>query len=1047
MSQQTEQVEDSTDTAESVLDSFEDWYHVPVLAAAIAFMLWVRLQSYGQFIRDGEVYFAGNDAWYHLRQVQYTVHNWPATMPFDPWTYFPFGTSVGQFGTLYDQLVATAALVVGLGDPSSTLVAKTLLVAPAVFGALIAIPTYLVGKRLGGRPGGLFGVVVLALFPGTFLRRGLVGFADHNIAEPLFQTFAVLAMMVALTVGERERPVYELVADRDIEALRAPLVYSALAGVATALYIWTWPPGVLLVGIFGVFFGLKLTADYVRGVSPDHLGFVGAVSMAVAGLLLLVPLGTLNPSPTKFSPLQPLLAFAVAVGCVFMAWLAREWDARDLGTALYPATVGGIILAITGFVYLALPSLFNLIRNNVLRVIGFGTNAATRTIAEAQPFLSQTYPQYGIAWYDVIIQEYGLMLFTAAVAAVWMIWNTYRNDDHRAELLLVLVWAAFITAAAFTQVRFNYYLAVPVAVLNAYLLKQILSVANLTDRESLTNVEGYQVLAIVFVVLLIVPVLVTPASLGTSGAPNIDQTRTAMESGQTRPGAITEWDGSLDWMANNTPAEGDYGNANNAGELDYYGTYRQNDGDFDYPEGAYGVMSWWDYGHWITVEGERIPDANPFQEGATTAANYLLSQSERQANDVLETLGNDSAEETRYVMVDWKMVEPTAKFSAPTVFKDDASRWDYYTRVYTGLNQQSQSQPRVLFRMKDQAYYETMASRLYNYHGSRVEPSPVVIDYDRISGANPDVFAQTPQSPNASVIRRFDTMQQARQFVANDSTAQIGGVGPFPSEPIPALEHYRVVKQSQSSATNSSQYARTLRTEMRLLQRAGVNPQALFRTSPSWVKTFERVPGATVTGSAPANTTVTASVRLSPTGQNGSFTYTQQAETGQDGQFTMTLPYSTTGYDEWGTEEGYTNVSVRAAGPYQFTTPRTVESGNLTYHNATAPVTEGQVIGESEQNVTVELTETSVPLQQNQNDSSGNQTSAGDQSPSNETAAGNQTDDGDQTAGGNATDGNATNSSAMAAPDSAAPEREETVPARAGLVGAYAGALVLAGRD
>jgi len=336
MSQQTEQVEDSTDTSGSVLDALEDWYHVPVLAAAMAFMLWVRLQSYGRYVRDGEVFFSGNDAWYHLRQVEYTVQNWPATMPFDPWTYFPFGTSVGQFGTLFDQLIATAALVVGLGDPSNQLVAKTLLVAPPVFGALLVIPTYLVGKRLGGRIGGVFAAVVLALFPGTFLGRSVVGAADHNVAEPLFQAFAVLAMMVALTVAEREKPVYELLVDRDVAALRRPVAYSALAGIATALYLWTWPPGVLIVGIFGVFFALKLTADYVRGVSPDHLALVGAVSMTVAGLLLLVPLGSLAFSPTQFSLLQPLLAFAVAAGCVFMAWLARTWDARDLSTTLYP---------------------------------------------------------------------------------------------------------------------------------------------------------------------------------------------------------------------------------------------------------------------------------------------------------------------------------------------------------------------------------------------------------------------------------------------------------------------------------------------------------------------------------------------------------------------------------------------------------------------------------------------------------------------------------------------------------------------------------------
>jgi dolichyl-diphosphooligosaccharide--protein glycosyltransferase len=1057
MSQQTEQVEDSSDTVGSVLDTFEDWYHVPVLAAALSFMLWVRLQSFDKFIRNGEVFFDGNDAWYHLRQVQYTVNNWPSTMPYDPWTYFPLGTSVGQFGTLYDQLVATAALIVGLGDPSQQTVATTLLVAPAVFGALVAIPTYFVGKRLGGRPGGLFGVIVLALFPGTFLRRGLVGFADHNIVEPLFQTFAVLAMMVALSVAEREKPVYELLADRDFEALRAPIGYSALAGIATALYLWTWPPGVMLVGIFGVFFGLKLAADYVRGVSPDHLAFVGAVSMGVTGLLLLVPLGTLSPSPTKFSPLQPLLAFAVAAGCVFMAWLAREWDARDLSTALYPATVGGIVLAIVGVVYVALPSLYSLVQNNLVRIVGFGTNAQTRTIGEAQPFLSNVRPRLGIEWYDLIVRDYGLMLFTAVLAAVWMVWRTYRTDDHRAEYLLVLVWAAFITAAAFTQVRFNYYLAVPVAVLNAYLLGRVIAWADFPRPENIADIDGTQVVTILLVVLLVTPVLVAPASIGSSGYASIDNTQTAMQSGETQPGDITKWDGSLDWLANSTPAEGDYGDANNEDQLDYYGTYRQSNSDYDYPEGAYGVMSWWDYGHWITVEGERIPNANPFQEGAETAANYLLAPNESEANEVIRTLGGPN-EETRYVMVDWKMASVYSnaggKFFAPATFKDNVSRSDYYEPIY----RQGQNGLQTAFNLRSQNYYDSQVARLYLYHGSRMEPQPIVVDWRAQQYETPNgqvaSFKTTEQGPNATLVRRFRTMEQAREFVANDSSAQIGGIGQFPSEPVEALNHYRVVKQSETSGANNAQWSRRLRAEMQtLLQGQAIrSPNEMFQTQPSWVKTFERVPGATVTGTGPANTTVTASVQLSPVGQNGSFTYRQQARTGPDGEFTMTLPYSSTGYENWGPEDGYTNVSVRATGQYQFYTPRSFEDGNVTYHNASADVTEAQVIGESNETTSVELTKESVEIQQN--DQSNNNSTADNQTPPENGTADNET-------AANGTSDDSTNSSSLASPaDSpgasaqlqvtphdALPEREETAPARAGLVGAWAGALVVAGRD
>src|SRR6056297_2012788 len=171
MSQGTERVEESSDLVDSLLDYAEQWYHVPVLTVLLGFMLWVRVQSYDRFTLGGEVFFSGNDAYYHLRQVQYTVQNWPRTMPFDTWTYFPYGTSVGQFGTLYDQLVATAALIVGLGNPSDHTIALTLLVAPVVFGSLVAIPTYYLGKQLAGRLPALFGVVLLALLPGTFLRR------------------------------------------------------------------------------------------------------------------------------------------------------------------------------------------------------------------------------------------------------------------------------------------------------------------------------------------------------------------------------------------------------------------------------------------------------------------------------------------------------------------------------------------------------------------------------------------------------------------------------------------------------------------------------------------------------------------------------------------------------------------------------------------------------------------------------------------------------------------------------------------------------------
>ncbi|ERG94884.1 MAG: hypothetical protein J07HQW2_01326, partial [Haloquadratum walsbyi J07HQW2] len=96
---------------QSLLDTLTDWYHIPVLLLIVGVMFAIRAQTYSNFIRDGEVFFSGNDAWYHLREVTYITKHWPSPIPFDAWTGFPYGQWVGQFGTLYDQIIATIALL------------------------------------------------------------------------------------------------------------------------------------------------------------------------------------------------------------------------------------------------------------------------------------------------------------------------------------------------------------------------------------------------------------------------------------------------------------------------------------------------------------------------------------------------------------------------------------------------------------------------------------------------------------------------------------------------------------------------------------------------------------------------------------------------------------------------------------------------------------------------------------------------------------------------------------------------------------------------
>jgi dolichyl-diphosphooligosaccharide--protein glycosyltransferase len=93
----------------------------------------------------------------------------------------------------------------------------------------------------------------------------------------------------------------------------------------------------------------------------------------------------------------------------------------------------------------------------------------------------------------------------------------------------------------------------------------------------------------------------------------------------------------------------------------------------------------------------------------------------------------------------------------------------------------------------------------------------------------------------------------------------------------------------------------------------------------------------------------------------------------------MTLPYSSTGYEEYGTEAGYTNVSVRAETPYRFTVgPVTNETLVTSVWTADANVTEGQVLGEVDEPVEVTLEERVISRPEGANETTSNATDATD---------------------------------------------------------------------
>ncbi|AGB15608.1 putative membrane protein, required for N-linked glycosylation [Halovivax ruber XH-70] len=855
--------------AEDVVAFVERYGHLAAVGLLMVFMLWTRLLNFGAFRDQEGVAFSGVDSWYHWRTTEWTTENFPWTMPYEVYTGFPDGNYVGQFGTLFDQLVAAVAMIIGLGSPTQSDIYLAALIVVPVLAALVAIPVYVIATKVadGNRLAGLVAVTILALSPGSFTSRTTTGSFDHTVAEVLFMAVAVLALIVALRTAERDKPIWELVKAKEYDPLKPSATYAALAGVAISLYLWTWPPGVVFLGILGVFFAVQLALDFVRGVSPDHVAFVGAISMAVPAVFGVVMADVYSfSSVTAFGLLQPSVAFLVAVGCVFMAWLAREWDARDIDRVFYPVAILGLLLAGLAVLSIVLPELYNsLVTNLTSRLMPLNTSDTGLTVQEVQPpgsFVDQAWSEFRMGLYLFIL---GLIMVAA---------RSLTGKRYRAEHTLVIVWGLFLASMAATQVRFWYYFVLPVAILSGYTIGQLIDLIDLRPVDSIRELEGYQVLSI----LLVLMIVLVPFAPAISGATAVD---VGKDAGQDYNSAI--WEEPNAYMQENTPEPGNLYGAGHDDELEYFGSYDiPPNQDYDYPDGAYGVMSWWDYGHLITTQGERIPHANPFQQHARSASAYLQAPSEEKANEVLDAInagmdprldanGNvtvdapdDVDNDMPYVMIDYQMA--STKFNA-------ISQWtgpglgEYVGQTELNLGQnQSQQVP-----VPGEAYENTQLAKLYLQDTNGLEHYRLIHESDRyayvggfVQGQQPNPFAGLDQGTNWNQSRS----QAARIQQANMQNSLFGNA-----------------YEGQLEST---------------------------------VKSFERVEGATLSGTADqvdaANASAIVTLDLE-TNTGRTFTYSQTAEVADDGSFEVTVPYATE--ESLGPDDGYTDSAVEANGSYE----------------------------------------------------------------------------------------------------------------------------------
>src|SRR4030042_5524685 len=211
-----------------------------LLAVCFGVALYFRVVlPYSNVFVGDWIKFTGVDAYYFMRLVDNLVHNFPHFISFDPYSLYPGGSLIGA-QTFWPYFISGVAWLAGLGSPSQHTIDVVGVYFPAVLGALTTIPVYFIGKALFNRWAGVIAAGLVAIFPGEFLGRSLLGFTDYHVAEVLFTTITMLFLILAVKSATQSGMTFKHVKSWDWGIISKPFIYSLITGIFLGIYFLTW---------------------------------------------------------------------------------------------------------------------------------------------------------------------------------------------------------------------------------------------------------------------------------------------------------------------------------------------------------------------------------------------------------------------------------------------------------------------------------------------------------------------------------------------------------------------------------------------------------------------------------------------------------------------------------------------------------------------------------------------------------------------------------------------------------------------------------------
>ncbi|MCQ1539542.1 oligosaccharyl transferase, archaeosortase A system-associated [Methanocalculus taiwanensis] len=833
-------------------------------ACLIAFSLltfWLRTLPIPMIVSENWVNLLGNDPWFSLRQIEQMAPGFPAYSWFDPMTAFPFGEAI-YWGPLFGFCATVLVILAGASTRPEIMYAASFL--PPLMAVVMVPVMYGLGAKLVDWKTGIVSAGFIAVISGQYAYRSLYGFVDHHIAETLFSTLFCLCFIIALLKMKESGVTF-----CDIQSQKNHvLIYPVLAGIAFLFGFYTMTTMVIFGVVVVIYTIIQIVVDHAQKQKTDYLILTNCVTFFVV-ILGILPFGLKSPglSIGVYSAGNIFIYGLIIIGSILLYSISRYL--ADRPWYFYLASLAGLTIGSLVLGLLIFPTLVGGYISQFTAV--FGMNAQLLTVQEGMPWQFEN---------AVSVFNWGWILVAGGIVS--LLYRIRKNDDSPA--LFTLIWFVLIFLATTRQVRFEYYLAANIALMAALAVGWALSIGG-RDLLRLAGVEKFfnpkdkmeevaspevseekgkkgkkqvqkkkvpskpsasPLRSGVLVITVIIGLLFawSGASANVTLGSNVGG------------GMNSDWTEALTWFGEHSPDPG----------VDYYKIYDspQARDTFEYPSEAYGVISWWDYGHWITFVSKRIPHANPFQRGATTSAHFFIETDVDAASAQLDDLG------VRYVITDIEMA--TGKFWAMATWHDPVNATALFQqRMLYQESEGSYSQ----VQLQRESYFQTMIQRLHVFDGSAFAPKSVMV----VQSAPASALGLTGGSaPVITGIGEAKSVDEAQAIIAEyKKTAPAGYRAEIltpemfsSSAELDALQRFRLVYESQQNVLSGGGDIR-------------------------YVKIFEFVPGAILSGEGtievPIETNTGRTFMYRQKSRNGVFVLPYPNEAGPDDVVLTTAPY------------------------------------------------------------------------------------------------------------------------------------------------------------